>query len=137
MIIDQLVLCCSVKIVAVKNPISFEIEASCDFGFDYFMKNVTFYCRKRLFWLGDVWEFWASGDSLLLVNLICLISRADPNPRLVGEVIIPRLRSFFEIRIRAAEVIWRSPILILSGTRIMFSKHICYDIFSRRNKCGK
>ena len=36
---------------------------------------------------------------------------------------------------RAAEVVWRSP--ILSWPRIMFSKRVCSDFFDRRDKCRK
>ena len=36
---------------------------------------------------------------------------------------------------RAAEVIWRSP--ILSWPRIMFFKRVCYDFFHRNDKCRK
>ena len=41
----------------------------------------------------------------------------------------------FHLVTRAAEVVWRSP--ILSWPTIMFSKRVCYDLFNRRDKCRK
>ena len=42
---------------------------------------------------------------------------------------------FVFVNSRAAEVIWRSP--ILSWPRIMLSNRVCYDFFNRWDKCRK